>query len=177
MAGYYNNIKNDLGYRLFIDKTNDYIINYNLNHNAVMRGKNSNKCQNLGTGKQCHFYGPLVGKRILQDSFITGRGQVLSECPDCGVNYLPKSLFPDKVLGSKSTCQRTDIDPLYTKVPRSCNGLTETNILQYSQMPSNWKKGYYGYDAVINTNMQSRMPSMCETYNNPNRQNYGNYSG
>ena len=167
MSGYYDRVHDDLCYRDFEKYIDDQTLDYNLNLKAHMR-ENVDKCHPLSTGKQCNFYGPLRGVRTTQESFMSGRGQVLSECPSCGVNYLPESLFPDKADPAdfatvdqkngmiRARCQRTDLEPLYTRQPRSCNGLSETDITAYSFMPSAWQRGYEGFRAVVDTNLQTR---------------------
>lgn len=166
-SGYYDRSHDDLCYRDFQVHVDEGVMDYNLFLPAHMR-MNVEKCHPLSQDKQCDFWGPLRGKRVTQDSFLSGRGQSLSDCPDCDVFYLPESIFPNKpdpgdfayeqqtgkIMSAR--CQRTDLEPLYTRKPRSCNGLSETDISQYAFMPSAWQKGYTGYRSVVDTNLQSR---------------------
>jgi hypothetical protein len=153
MAGYHDNLQNDLCNRQFEDNMNSNINNYYLNYKFVMRDSNNNKCQPLGVTNRCDFYGPLNSKKIKQDSYITGRGHILSDCPDCDVRHLPQSLFQDVQYSNKST----ELDPLYTRVPKSCNGLSEITTYAFSQMPGAYEHGYNGYNSVVDTNIQTRM--------------------
>lgn len=178
MAGYYNNLWSDPCFQQYDDQLNQGINDYQLTLNAHYR-TNMNQAMPLSTGRQPDTYGPLRGRRVTQESFLQGRGQALSDCPDCGVRWLPETLFPQNS-GVQSQCQRTDIQPLYTKVPKSCNGLQETDITQYSFMPGAWQRGYTGYNAVVDTNLQSRQAPQPmgvqnggESYGG--RQNYGTF--
>lgn len=183
MAGYYNTPRFDLCNKDFDNFSNQSINDYNLNLAAHYRvGKP--RPMPLSQGMQPSFWGPLRGVQITRDSFLQGRGQTLADCPDCDVRWLPESLFPAVgTANAASQCQRTDIQSMYTRQPKSCNGLASTDTSEYWMMPSNWKKGYVGYNAVVDTNMQTRMPlpppgtepqNGAESYG-PCRQNYGTY--
>jgi hypothetical protein len=174
MAGVYNNVYMDSCYEAANDKLDRKIYDYNLDRKAVMR-PNMTQAPFLSDGRQPDFYGPKVGNRVTRESFLQGRGHCLNKCPDCEVVYLPGSLFPNVPI--KSNCDRVDLQSLYTRLPRSCNGLSETIITPYSQMPSNYKRGYQGYNAVVHTHLQTRdgPPERPETYP-VCAQNYGSYA-
>jgi hypothetical protein len=173
MAGVYNNVYLDSCYEEFQDEKNDGIYDYVLNRDAVMR-PNTVEAPLLSAGYQPDFYGPLVGNRVTRESFLQGRGHCVNKCPDCGVVYLPESLFPAH--GTASKCDRVDMQPLYTRLPKSCNGLSETIVTPYHQMPSNYKKGYQGMSAVVDTHIQSRVgPPQHQRSYDPCATNYGSY--
>lgn len=151
MAGYHDNILNDLEYQDSINTGNDKIYNYNMNKNYVMYG---NGCSLPTLGNQCDFYGPLNAQKIQQDSFITGRGQLLSSSPHYDVRHLPNSLFSNSYSGPSSS--QINLQPTYSKISKSCNGLSETDIFRFSQLPSNYQRGYTGYDSLPNTLIQTR---------------------
>jgi len=146
MAGYYDNVYNDKCFRDFQTSKNEGVYDYIINRKAVMR-PDVEKCSAAGLGRTCDFYGPLSGKRVTQSSFLEGRGQTLSECPECDVRYLPASVFPEKRFEARA-CQNTDLQAEYTRLPKSCNGLQEVDISAYFAMPSNYQKGYKGLDSV-----------------------------
>lgn len=157
MSGYQDNIQNDLCNREFMDKLNDVQSNYAMNVKAVMRDVPGGKCSSLSRTSTCSFYGPLNGKKVTQESFLQGRGQVLNDCPTCDVNYLPEALFSGgTAAASTPTCFRTDMEPVYDRIPRSCNGLTETDITRFAFMPSAYQVGYSGYNSVVDTHIQTR---------------------
>jgi hypothetical protein len=151
MSGYNDNILNDLEYQDSVNAANDKIYQYNMNKNSVMYG---NGCSLSSLGNQCDFYGPIDAKKINQDSFITGRGQLLSSSPYYDVRHLPKSLFENSYSGPSSN--QTNLQPMYTKISKSCNGLSETDIFRFSQLPSNYQRGYTGYNSIPNTLIQTR---------------------
>lgn len=177
MAGYYDNVGLDQCHRTYEDNLSSASYDYVINKKAWMRG-NVDKCSAKSTGGQCSFYGPMTNKRVLQDSFLTGRGQVLTECPECSVNYLPASVFPPQ---EARTCQDTQLEPLYTRVPKSCNGLTEVDISQYAALPSNYQRGYNGYDSVVGAHLQGREMARQQYKavhldDHSASQNYGSYN-
>lgn len=175
MAGYHNRLKDDACFERFDDYQNQYINNYNLNLPAHYR-TNVNQALPLSQGLQPTFWGPLRGRRTTQESFLQGRGQALADCPDCDVRWLPETLFPEKrEAGHK--CQRTDLQPLYTRVPSSCNGLRETDVTQYMFLPGAWERGYNGYNAVVQTHMQTRQgnPQLTAVNQDRTAKNYGTY--
>ena len=155
MAGIYNRVGQDLCAVQYETALNDAVSNYQLDLKAEMRPQP--KAQFLGLGTQPSFWGPLRGNRVTQESFLQGRGHVLSDCPDCGVYRLPNSLFPRVDSAEKKpACQRTDLQPEYTKQPRACNGLSELDTSCYTMFPGAFVPAYLGYNAVVRTNLQTR---------------------
>jgi hypothetical protein len=180
MSGYYNDVRSDACNRNFEDMTNQYINDYVMKLSANYR-THLDQAFPLSQGLQPSFWGPLRGRRVTQDSFLQGRGQTLADCPECDVKWLPESLFPESTskLG-QTMCQRTDLQPLYTKQPQSCNGLSETDVTQFWFSPSNYQKGYSGYRSVVETNLQTRQPPWNPSQNNGGEsygcaQNYGTF--
>ena len=179
MAGYFGSTEYDSSTQLFEDHVNHGVAQYNLNLQAHYR-PSMDRAISLSQGKQPSTYGPLRGRRVTQESFLQGRGQSLADCPECDVRWLPESLFPAQSASAQASCERTDIQPLYTRVPKSCNGIMETDITQYAFMPSAFQKGYTGYTAVEGTHIQSRQAPFdssvaqgAESYGC--RQNYGTF--
>jgi len=160
MAGYYDNVQLDSCYELYYDKVNDKTYGYTMDRNYVMR-PNLVQAPLLRRGALPDFYGPKVGNRVTQESFLQGRGHCTNKCPDCEVIYLPGSVFPHR-RPVQSSCERVDLDPFYTRVPKSCNGLVETDLSVYRFMPENYKRGYQGYSALNDTHIQTRVPPSDE---------------
>ena len=156
MAGYYDELHLDSCYELYQDRVNNGTYGYTMDRKPVMR-ENVTQAPLLRTGGLPDFYGPNVGKRIAQESILQGRGHCLNKCTECDVVYLPESLFP-KHKSIQSTCDRVDMEPLYTRVPKACNGLMETDVSVYRFMPGSYKRGYQGYSAVVDTHIQTQMP-------------------
>ena len=128
MSGFYNRVTEDGAYVAGRDRIDQDQYDYVLNRNAVMRG-NLAEAPFMMPGQNVSFYGPLAGNRVTKDSFMQGRGTTLSKDPNNEVNYLPVSLFNQPQL--KSSCDRVDLLPLFTRLKPSCNGLKESNITQY----------------------------------------------
>ena len=179
MSGYYNRLKNDPCEKEFQDYQNltfhDHVMNLDANYRPAL-----NKAPLLSQGLQPSFWGPLRGVNVTRDSMLQGRGQTLSKCPDCGVRWLPETLFPYKKPMSsseKTPCYRSDIQPLYTRVPRSCSSLAETDVTSYFLLPGAFQKGYEGYKAVPQTNIQGRDAPFFMGYGEPYgcQQNLGTY--
>jgi hypothetical protein len=181
MAGFYNNLKFDSCNNDFQTFTDQAISNYQLNLNASYR-QGEPPIRPLGVMINPTTYGPVRGSLVTQESFLQGRGQTLADCPDCEVTWLPESLFPTKTAYNQlPSCQRTDLEPLQTRVPNSCNGLKDMDTSQYWQMPSNYQNGYSGPYGGINGNVQTRMAPFdatviqgAEAYGNC-RESYGTY--
>jgi len=157
MAGYYNSLKFDscnndfqaYNYQRINDYQMDLAANYRVGQPPVFP---------LQVGVQPTFWGPLRGSLVTQESFMQGRGQTLAECPDCDVIWLPESLFPAQTQHSAAReCQRSDLEPEYTRMKKSCNGLEETDTTPYTMLPGAWQVGYSGPDSGIGSNMQTRM--------------------
>lgn len=180
MAGYHNSLKFDLSSResdaYVSQQQNDYVMNL-----AAAYRVGKPRPMPLSVGSQPDFWGPLRGNKVTQDSFLSGRGQPLSKGPECDVRWMPESIFPMSSGESTDQCQRTDLEPMQTRLPKSCNGLSSTDTTAYWMMPSAWQKGYTGFRAVVDTNMQTRQPPPIgardggESYG-ACAKNYGSYS-
>jgi hypothetical protein len=178
MSGFYNNLKFDSCYQdnqVFQDQSqNDYVLNLN----AVYR-QGDPPIRPLSVSSQPTFYGPLRGSLVTQESFLEGRGQTLTDCPSGEVFWLPESLFPaNTAYNQPSTCQRSDLEPLQSRMKKSCNGLEETDTSEYWMLPGNWQNGYSGPTMA---GLQTRMPypssnlrAGSESYGSC-QQNYGLY--
>ena len=154
MAGYYDNSFNDACYLDYQAGVNDYISDYYLNRNANMR--DVDKCHDMGLSVNCQFRGPKDAQhlRTTRESFLQGRGHLLTECPEGGVIPLPDSLFDQPQ--SPRPCEDGNLQPLHTRLPKSCGNTVEVDITQYAFMPGAYQVGYDGYNAVCDTFMQSR---------------------
>jgi len=172
MAGIYTRMTLDSCFEQADDAQNQKIYDYNLDRSTVMR-QHTVKAPLLSAGRQPDFYGPLAGDRVTKESFLQGRGHCLNKCPDCEVTYLPESLFPKKNI--KPSCEHVDLQGLYTRIPKSCNGISETDTYAFSQMPGAWENGYAGYNAVVYTHLQSRDPEVPHR-SQPGCFNYGSYA-
>lgn len=171
MAGYYNSLRSDACNREFEDYQNKTHHDYTMNLAAQYRVGQPRPFP-LAPGSQPTFWGPLRGVKSTQEAFLQGRGQSLSDCPDCDVRWLPESVFAQGNLSVDAQCQRTDLQPLYTRKPKSCNGLPETDTTQFSMMPSAWQNGYTGFRSVVDTNIQSRQ-APSDTGNAAGSEAYG----
>lgn len=171
MAGFYDRLYFDPCHRQFEDYTNARTNSRQLNLAANYR-TNLDQAHALSLGKNPDFYGPLRGRRTTQESFLQGRGQSLSDCPDCGVRWLPETLFPESgSTNARAQCQRTDLEPLYTRQPKSCNGLEETDVSAYWMMPSAYQTGYTGLKPVVTANTFGEMyENGYEAFYNQTRQ-------
>lgn len=159
---------------------NDYVMNLN----AVYR-QGQPPIRSLSVANQPSFYGPLRGSLVSQESFLQGRGQVLGDAPEFDVRMLPESLFPSHTESNEMpACQRTDLEPLQTRMRKSCNGIEEVDMSQYWMIPGAWQAtGYSGPASGVNGNLQTRQapnpdPSIrqgSEDYGTC-RQNYGSFS-
>jgi len=145
------------------DENNTAISGYYLNKNYWMP-PGMNRCTNQALGSTCSFYGPKDVPRTTQESFLQGRGQVNSDqCPDCDVIYLPESVFAS-TQNEKKVSENLSLQPQYTRQPKSCFTLSETDTTTYAFMPGAWQKGYTGFNGGLlgygcDTNIQSREQS------------------
>jgi hypothetical protein len=181
MAGYYNSLKFDTAYadaQVYEDQTiGDYVLNLKASYR-----QGETPALPAGVVGQPTFYGPMRGSLVTQESFLQGRGQTLCRGPDCDVLWLPESLFPAQTTyNQQPTCERTDLEPLQTRMKRSCNGLEETDTSEYWMMPGAFQTGYSGPYFGIGGNLQTRSAPVdgtiaqgAESYGNC-RQNYGTY--
>jgi len=156
------------------DIDNNQSYDYVMYRDAVMR-KNTTQAPMLSAGYQPSFYGPLTGNRVTRESFLQGRGHTSSKCPDCEVVYLPASLFPDKNV--VTPCERVDMQPMYTRVPKSCNSISEVDTFAYQLMPGHYMEGYQGMNSVTSTHIQTRVPpEQPQPGYKPCATNYGSYA-
>lgn len=132
--------------------TYDYVMDLHY----YMRSKG--KCTPQALGQQCDFFAPLNNSRptkdLTRDSLLSGRGQVLTGSPECQVYWLPESIFQQRL--DSANWSGDSLEPQFNKLPRACNGLSETDTTQYSFMPGAFQRGYVGYDAIFNSNLNSR---------------------
>jgi hypothetical protein len=171
MAGYYNRWSQDGAYVHGRDELDQGQYDYTLYRNAVMRGGVA-EAPFMMPVQNVDFYGPLAGNRVTKESFLQGRGSTLSRDPQNEVLYLPSSLFTQPPV--KSSCDRVDMLPMFTRLKPSCNGLTETDVTQYWFSPGKYADGYQGYNSVVYSNMQTRVgPDYAP---NLYRQCQGNYA-
>lgn len=161
MSGYYDNIFYDSSNELYRDNLQAQTTNYVMNKSYWMR--DTKQVPLLGPVQNVDFYGPLVGRRVTQESFLQGRGGTLSKNPACEIVMLPEKLFPNTPYRPPS-CERVDLQPLMPRVKPTCNGLRETDMFPFYQMPENFKPGYLGMKTVVDTNLPTRMPPLT----NPN---------
>jgi len=148
---------------------------YVLQRNAVMRS-NRTEAPLMTPVQNVDFYGPLAGNRVTRESFLMGRGHTLSKGPSNEVYYLPTALF-NRPANIQSQCDRVDLEPMFTRVKPSCNGIKETDIFAYSLMPGHWADGYMGYNSVVGTFLQPKVGPDTAKYNYPEcAQNYASYA-
>ena len=170
MSGYYDKWSLDSGYERGRDIIDEGSYDYTLYRGAVMR-QNLTQAPFMTPAQNVDFYGPLAGNRVTKESFLQGRGQTLSRSPDNEVTYLPESLFNQPPI--KSQCDRVDLQPMFTRVKPTCNGLRETNITSYAFSPGAFEKGYLGYNNVVYSNLQTRVgPDYLPNEFRPCAENY-----
>ena len=173
-AGFYNRVSMDSGYEKGRDVIDQGAYDYNLYRGAVMRS-NRVEAPFMTQAQNVDFYGPLTGNRVTKESFIQGRGHTLSRGPDNEVFYLPGSLFPQVQI--KSQCDRVDLEPMFTRVKPSCNGIKETDTFAYSLMPGHFEDGYLGYNNVVFSNLQTKVGPDTARYTYPEcSANYASYA-
>lgn len=172
MSGFYNRVTLDSGYEKGRDYVDQSTYDYVLNRHAVMR--NRLEAPLMAPAQNVDFYGPLTGSRVTRESFLMGRGHTLSKGPDNEVYYLPGSIFPAHE--NKSSCDRVDLEPLFTRVKPSCNGIKETDTFAYNLMPGKFENGYLGYNNVVPSNLQTRLGPDTSKYSYPAcAANYASY--
>lgn len=181
MAGYYE-MKGKQGcWENWFDAVNKRQQDYVLDKNYWMR-PNVSKCRENSLGSTCSFYGPMTVPRTTQESFLQGRGQIQNDhCPECGVIYLPESVFA-LTKDEKKTCQDLSLQPQFTRKPKSCFTLAETDISTYAFLPGSFQKGFLGVNSLCDAgmNIQSREEARMEYRGAPRSaseklSNYGNY--
>jgi hypothetical protein len=181
MAGYYENKDKGACWEAWYDNNNDAQSDYVMNQAYWMR-PGVPECRNNSLGATCSFYGPLNVPRTTQESFLQGRGQILSsKCPDCEVIYLPESVFPPaNPANSTYACENNALTPAQTKQKKSCYNVMETDISQYQMMPGAWQPGYMGYNVMCDMNILDRQNGAADYRAAPRTafekmNNYGNY--
>jgi hypothetical protein len=173
MSGFYNSLRFDSAYQdfqVYRDQSeNDYVLNLNAHYR-----QGEKPIMPLSIAGQPTFWGPLRGSLVTQESFLQGRGQTLANCPDCDVVYLPETLFPANTAHNQlPRCQATDLEPLQSRMKKSCNGLDETDTSMFWMMPSNFQVGYSGPSLA---GMQSRVPPISGQITQGS-ESYGTCSG
>jgi hypothetical protein len=151
---------------------------YIMNRQAWMRG---NGCELGSLGRYCSSYGPLAGKLVTRDSYLTGRGQALSNCPECEVRWLPEQLFAGDSPMSKISSQ--DSMPLtLTRLPKSCSNVADIDVTQYAFMPAQYQDQAVGLQIQVfgeSSKTAQRQQDMAANASNRNAQkgrtSYGYY--
>lgn len=122
----YNTLKADTCEKQYDEHVNDQTYLYNSFLPSVFR-PNTVAAQPMMRVSQPDFYGPMTGRRVTMESYLQGRGNILSKCPDAGVNYLPPSLFADPNIQS-NTCTSTSLEPTYQQYKKACDSLANADI-------------------------------------------------
>lgn len=143
---------------------------YVFNLDAWMRGK---KCYPGGVGQQCSTYGPLdnttYGKQVTRDSYLSGRGQALSNCPECEVRWLPEDLFAPL----PQLPVNDDLAFTMTRSPKSCENVADVDITQYNFMPSQFQDEFGGLRMAMfgaSSKSQQRQEDLARNANNKSAQ-------
>lgn len=180
MAGYYSMKGKQECWERWFDSVNQAQNDYILDRKYWMP-PGSTKCHENSLGSTCTFYGPKNVPKTTQESFLEGRGQVNDDfCPECGVIVLPDSVFPGTA--QPRACQDMSLQPQFTRQPKNCRTLAETDISQYAFLPGAWQRGYLGVNSLCDTgiNIQSRENARLEYRPSPktaaqSQLNYGSY--
>jgi len=191
MSGYYEMNGKGPCWENYHDSTNEGNYDYVMNRSYWMR-PNVPKCETLSLGSTCSFYGPKDVTRVNQESFLQGRGQVENDkCPEADVIYLPESVFAMGQKSDRPRCERTDLQAMQTRQPRSCFNISETDISAYTMgMPGAYQPQSVSLNDFcedcnvrscdMGTNIQSREIAR-ESYrqkpqpNNMSQASYGSY--
>jgi len=124
----YNTLKSDTCEKQYEDQVNEDTYLYNSFLPSVWR-PDMTVVAPMMRGSQPSFYGPLAGKRVTMESYLQGRGNILSKCPDAGVNYLPPDLFNDPALQmGASVCTQTVLEPTYVQYKKACDSISNADI-------------------------------------------------
>lgn len=132
----------------FQEDLNRGIYGYTLYRPKYQR-PHAGKCQE-SLGVICNTYGGMDRKKVLQDSFLSGRGQVYTDCPEGDEITLPEGVFESRGSRSRSRCELTELTPEITRKPKSCNGLSEIDYSTWAFMPGSFQPHYMGLNAVGN---------------------------
>lgn len=135
---------------------------YFLNPKAYIRNGNpAAKPPSVGLGVFPSSYGGLGqyagSPRVTQDSYMSGRGAISSNCPAGGVNFLPASIFPPTAPVAADACQNTTLQSLSTRVPRSCACISEV-VNQRMTLPESKQQGYQGLGSVVSMEFMHQQP-------------------
>jgi len=115
-------------------------------------------------GSTPSFWGPANGPVVNRDSYMSGRAQPLSKCPEYDVirNYgqdlTSNALLPPKNGFSQTGCFNSDLEPAFDHTLRSCQSVTETDISSYTLFPGVYQTGYTSFDTLANIFTQTRLP-------------------
>lgn len=148
MAGILNRPDYDPCFIRFQEDLDRGIYSYNLYRPKFQR-PHVGKCQE-SLGVICSTYGGMDRKKVLQDSFLSGRGQVYTDCPEGDEITLPEGIFESRGSRSRSRCESTELTPEITRKPRSCNGLSELDASAWAFMPGSFQPHYMGLNALGN---------------------------
>ena len=185
MSGYNDNVTSDACYERFENEVNDGTYNYQMNPRFWTRENTTALHHGVVSGRE--NYGRKTPRTITSESFLQGRGQVSSVCPESEVIYLPSSQFPaDGTVGTFDTataaratgagnaqrqetpaisCSSTKLERLLTRVPKSANSLSEADVSERNMFPGGYQNGYQGYNAVVDTHIQTRMHTLAPPVN------------
>lgn len=110
---------------------------YTFNRGYWMR-EGRKRCYPGGLGQVCSTYGPMdnttYGRQVTRDSYLSGRGQALSNCPECQVRWLPEELFEPVANSEGALPQSDDLTP-QTRQPKACSTAAEVDTTAYAFMP------------------------------------------
>lgn len=124
----YNTLKSDTCEKQYDEQVNDQTYMYNSFLPSVWR-PDTKVVQPMMRGSLPDFYGPMSGARVTMESYLQGRGNILSKCPDAGVNYLPPALFNDPALQmGADSCTSTVLEPTYVQYKKACDSLANADI-------------------------------------------------
>jgi hypothetical protein len=123
----YNTLKSDTCDRQYDDMINQDTYAYNSFLPSVWR-PNTMMVQASARGVQPDFYGPMAGNRVTLESYLQGRGNILSKCPDAGVNFIPPQLLNPAI--QPNTCTSTELEPSYVTYKKSCDSISNADIGQ-----------------------------------------------
>lgn len=144
---------------------------YVMNRNSWMR-PNVEQPTNFTYAQNIDFHGPLSGNRVTQESYMQGRGRVLSKNPASDVTVLPASVFPERT-PLIPVCERVDLLPMSTRVKPTCNGIREAVTTNYALMPEFYQGTYMGFSSSMPVFAQTRMLPETFTKTPPASGQYG----
>lgn len=148
MAGIESRLTYDPCYIRYQEDLDIGVYDYNIYRPKFQRPHVGKCTESLGV--ICSTYGGMDRKKVLQDSFLSGRGQVYTDCPEGDVITLPQGVFETHGSRSRSRCESTELTPETTRKPRSCNGLSEIDASTWAFMPGSFQPHYMGVNALGN---------------------------